>query len=147
MEEKKTYPQGIKWTRQRKDVYHVLEGATEPLSAVQIYNHIEKTENDGNYAISTIYRILTTFEEQGLVNKTNWMGDGTYVYELNRGEHTHYAVCLNCHKRIPLHACPFEHMHVHNHDDHDLEADGFTVISHKLELYGYCSTCNLQQKD
>lgn len=145
MEEKKIYPKGIKWTRQRKDVYDVLEGATEPLSAVQIYNQVEKNRNEGNYAVSTIYRILTTFEEQGMVNKTNWMSEGTYVYELNRGEHTHYAVCLNCHKRIPLHACPFEHMHRHSHEEEELQNDGFTITGHKLELYGYCKTCNLHR--
>lgn len=143
MEECRTYPQGIKWTRQRKDVYDVLESASEPLSAVQIYNQIEKDPKERNYAVSTIYRILTAFEEQGIVTKTNWMGDGTYVYELNKGEHTHYAVCLNCHKRIPLHACPFQHMHVHSHEEEELQTNGFTVTGHKLELYGYCSTCNL----
>lgn len=131
----KKYPQGIKWTKQRKDVYEVLLQATEPLSAVQIYNHIDKTDKSGNYAVSTIYRILAAFEEKNLVNKTNWMGDGTVVYELNRGGHTHYAVCLECHKRIPLPSCPFAHMHL------DQETDDFTITSHKLELYGYCKEC------
>ncbi len=139
----RTYPQGLKWTKQRRDVYDVLLQATEPMSAVQIYNHIEKTDREGNYAVSTIYRILTAFEEKHLVSKTNWLGDGTVVYELNKGGHTHYAVCLSCHKRVPLHACPFEHKHVHqsHEEDEDLEKEGFTVTGHKLELYGYCSTC------
>ena len=148
MEQKNIYPQGIKWTRQRKDVYEVLRHATEPLSAVQIYNHIEKNGTEGSYAVSTIYRILTVFEEKGLVTKTNWMGDGTLVYELNKGGHTHYAVCLNCHKRIPLHACPFEHMHIHSPkegEDIALEEAGFEITGHKLELYGYCKTCKMQE--
>ncbi len=144
MEQKNTYPQGLKWTKQRKDVYDVLRVATEPLSAVQIYNHIEKTDTEGNYAVSTIYRILTAFEEKGFVTKTNWMGDGTLVYELNKGGHTHYAVCLSCHKRIPLHACPLAHMHVHTHaeeEEQELEESGFEITGHKLELYGYCKSC------
>jgi len=141
-EDRASYPQGIKWTKQRKDVYHVLLHANEPLSAVQIYNHIEKTGESGNYAVSTIYRILTAFEEKGLVTKTNWMGDGTLVYELNKGGHTHYAVCLNCHKRIPLEACPFEHMQLpHGQEKDGLDANGFQVTGHKLELYGYCKQC------
>ena len=37
-----SYPKGLKWTKQRKCVYQVLEEATEPLSAVQIYNRIER---------------------------------------------------------------------------------------------------------
>lgn len=131
------YPQGMKWTKQRKDVYEVLLCAEEPLNAIQIYNHIIKqAESSENYAVSTIYRILTAFEEKNLVTKSNWMDSGTFVYELNRGQHTHYAVCLSCHKHIPLHVCPFEHMHMPE------EEGDFKITGHKLELYGYCRDCN-----
>ena len=133
-EQQITYPQGIKWTKQRKDVYQVLLDATEPLSAVAIYQRIAK-DKAGNYAVSTIYRILATFEEHDFVTKTNWMGDGTVVYELNRGDHTHYAICLECHKRIQLPDCPFTHIHL------EQETEDFTVTGHKLELYGFCKNC------
>ncbi len=129
------YPEGIKWTRQRKDVYHVLLTASEPLSAVQIYNRIEH-HKDENYAVSTVYRILAVFEEKGLVTKTTWLGDGTVLYELNTGRHTHYAICLKCHKKIALEACPFEHLHFYS------SPEDFRVTGHKLELYGYCKECN-----
>lgn len=129
------YPEGIKWTKQRRDVFDVLNQAKEPLSAVQIYSRIASGEGDAVYAVSTIYRILNTFEEKGLVSKTTWMGDGTVVYELNRGEHTHYAVCIECHKRVALESCPFAHMHL------DTEAGDFLITGHKLELYGYCKDC------
>ena len=122
-----SYPKGLKWTKQRKCVYQVLEEATEPLSAVQIYNRIEKEHEGSDYAVSKIYRILATFEEHGMVEKTTFMGDGTVVYELNRGEHTHYAVCLECHKRIPLPSCPFAHVHL------EQDTGDFTVTGHKLE--------------
>ena len=131
--ERKNYPQGMKWTKQRKDVYDVLADAKEPLSAIQIYNRIKE-----EYAFSTIYRILTAFEEKDMVTKSNWMDSGTFVYELNRGEHTHYAVCLSCHKHIPLHACPFEHVHLP-----ETEGD-FRIVGHKLELYGYCKDCRVE---
>ncbi len=129
------YPQGLKWTRQRKSVYRILWNAEEPLNAAQIY-HLAEREADGkDYAPSTVYRILTAFEELGLVEKTIWMGEDTAVYSLNRGSHTHYAVCLQCHKRIPLRSCPFAHIRL------DREPEDFTVVSHKLELYGYCRDC------
>ena len=130
-----TYPKGIKWTKQRKCVYQVLLEAKEPLSAVQIYNRVEKDESDASYAVSTIYRILAAFEEKGMVNRTNWLGDGTAVYELNRGGHTHYAVCLDCHKRIQLSSCPFAQVQL------EQETGDFIVTGHKLELYGYCREC------
>lgn len=100
------YPQGLKWTRQRKSVYKVLWEAPEPLSAIQIYQRVAADGADGQYAVSTIYRILAAFEEKGLAEKTVWMEDGSVVYSLNRGGHTHYAICLKCHNRIPCRAAP-----------------------------------------
>ena len=129
------YPSGIKWTRQRKTVYKVLWDSVEPLNAVQIYHLAEKMAGGEEYAPSTIYRILAAFEERGLVEKNTWMGDQTVVYALNRGSHTHYAVCLECHRRIPLQSCPFAHIHL------EKETTDFTITGHKLELYGDCKDC------
>lgn len=129
------YPEGLKWTRQRKSVYRVLWQAAEPLSAIQIYNRLERQEESGEYAVSTIYRILAAFEEKGLLEKTVWMGEGRGLYALTRGGHTHYAVCLECRRRFPLQSCPFSHIHL------EKETEEFTVTGHKLELYGYCRSC------
>ena len=140
-QEQKTYPQGIKWTKQRKCVYDVLREAKEPLNAHQIYHLIVKDQeiNQGacgsNYAVSTIYRILSAFEEQHMVSKSNWMNTGTFAYALETGEHTHYAVCLSCRKHIPLEVCPVDHVHVAN------GSGQFKITGHKLEVYGYCGTC------
>lgn len=128
------YPQGLKWTKQRKDVYHVLLQQAEPISAAQIYELIKMQNKDSEYAVSTIYRILTAFEEKGMIIKSSVIGDETALYEWNRGEHMHYAVCLGCHKRIPLKHCPFEHVHM------DSETD-FEVTGHRIEVYGYCKEC------
>lgn len=137
---KHEYPQGIKWTKQRKDVYNILHDATEPMSAQQIYNKILALESEESYAPSTIYRILSAFEEKQLVRKTTWMDDATVVYELNRGGHTHYAVCLACHKRVPLASCPFAHIHLPE------TGEDFQITEHKLELYGYCKECKNAKK-
>ncbi len=142
-EQEQQYPQGIKWTKQRKCVYQVLSEAREPLSAQQIYLLSGEKAGQDAYALSTIYRILAFFEENGLVNSTTWIGDDTVVYELDRGEHTHYAVCLDCHRRIALHSCPLSVGHFgHRHAEQEEELNGFTVVGHKIELYGYCSACS-----
>ena len=126
---------GMKWTKQRKAVYKVLWETQEPLNAIKIYNLVEQQAAGEEYAMSTIYRILSAFEEQGLVEKEAAMEDGTIYYSLCRGEHTHYAVCLECHKRIPLQSCPFAHIHL------EQETEDFVITNHKLELYGYCKNC------
>ena len=129
------YPRGMKWTKQRKAVYKVLWETQEPLNAIKIYNLVEQQAAGEEYAMSTIYRILSAFEEQGLVEKEAAMEDGTLYYSLCRGKHTHYAVCLECHKRIPLQSCPFAHIHL------EQETEDFVTTNHKLELYGYCKNC------
>ena len=120
------YPRGMKWTKQRKAVYKVLWETQEPLNAIKIYNLVEQQAAGEEYAMSTIYRILSAFEEQGLVEKEAAMEDGTIYYSLCRGEHTHYAVCLECHKRIPLQSCPFAHIHL------EQETEDFVITNHKL---------------
>lgn len=129
------YPEGIKWTKQRKAVYEVLLEAEGPLSAVEIYHKAEEKSGEAEYAISTIYRILAAFEEQDWLIKSNFMNEETYVYELDRGSHTHYAVCMKCHKRVALSGCPFMKMQLPK------AQDDFQITGHKLELYGYCKEC------
>lgn len=136
MKEKVTdYPGKIKWTKQRKEVYHILLAAKEPMSATQIYGRLLQDKTETVHAISTVYRILSTFEEQGFVEAGTFPGDGTTRYEWKRDGHRHYAVCLKCHKRVALHACPFEHLSL------EADAEDFVVTGHKLELYGYCKDC------
>ena len=77
------YPKGIKWTKQRKCVYQILSEAKEPLSAHQIYHQALQMVPEDTYALSTVYRILAAFEENGLVNSTTWMGEDTVVYDLS----------------------------------------------------------------
>lgn len=129
------YPEGIKWTRQRKAVYEVLWEESEPLTPVKLYNLVEQRTPGEEYALSTIYRILAAFEEKGIVEKEASMEDGALLYSLHRGSHTHYAVCLECHRRIALSSCPFAHLKL------EQETEDFTITNHKLELYGYCKNC------
>lgn len=133
------WAEGIKKTKQREDICKVLMQADGPLSAIEIYHRIVQENGQTNYAVSTIYRSLTIFEEKGLVIKSTLMGEDTAVYEWNRGKHKHYAICLKCHKLVPLKTCPFEHIKV------DTSDEDFTVTSHKLEIYGYCNQCRNEE--
>ena len=65
MEEKKTYPQGIKWTRQRKDVYDVLEGA-DALAIVTEWNEFRTPD----------------FQRIKSLMKTPAIFDGRNIYDL-----------------------------------------------------------------
>lgn len=130
------FPADMKKTKQRAEIFRILKCAGEPLSAVDIYNRLlrEGEAETVNYAISTVYRALQAFEEKGYVVKSTLSGSDMAYFEWCLGQHRHYAVCLKCHKMIPLKHCPFEHASID-------AAEDFTVTGHKLELYGYCREC------
>lgn len=134
VEEQKSIWKKLKKTKQRERVYQVLSAAKEPMSVAAIYQEILQSEPDCGYAVSTVYRVLQAFEEQHLVNRTNLPDSDMTLYEWNEGGHHHYAICLQCHKKIPLKECPFHHMSME-------EEDGFQVTGHRIEVYGYCGEC------
>ena len=80
------WPEGMKRTKQREEVYHVLEMSEQPLSAVEIHERLP-----GHYAISTVYRTLTAFEKAGIVSKSTIMDTDVALYALHAGGHQHYA--------------------------------------------------------
>lgn len=129
------WPAGVKRTRQREDVFRVLTEAEEPLTAMEIFRRVITNTQDSTYAISTIYRSLSVFEEKHLIEKSTLMGEDMAVYEWKREHHKHYAICLNCRKKLPLSECPMHSLDICS------DMDGFQITGHKLELYGYCKEC------
>ena len=89
--------------------------------------------------MSTIYRILELFIKHDMVIKTNILNHDVAVYELNRFEHKHYAVCLNCHRMISMDSCPMDEF-IPNLEDKD-----FRILGHKLEIFGYCKIVRLPE--
>jgi len=111
----------------------ILEGADSPLSAMEI---CKLTEQAGNPVwLSTVYRILEFFVKENVIIKTTLTGSDMALYERNRDQHRHYAVCLNCHKVVEMDNCPMDEF-VPNLADSD-----FHVVGHKFEMYGYCKEC------
>ncbi len=133
----KNWPDGFKKTRQRMDIYRVLYEAKTPLSAAEIFNNLLVSSPKEMYAFSTIYRNLLAFEKAGIVVKSVLSTEDNAVYELKQATHRHYAVCLNCHIKIPINTCPFHEI------SHYISTSlpGFEVTGHQLEIYGYCATC------
>lgn len=83
---------GLKVTSPRLKVLEILETA-EPrhLSAEGIYRLL--IDNGEELGLATVYRVLTQFEQAGLVCRHNFEG-GTAVFELTDGSHHDHMVCL-----------------------------------------------------
>lgn len=127
------WPQGVRKTRQRERVIEALAEAARPVTVMDLAALLE--QNGEPVWISTIYRILDTFAELGAVVKTPVPDSGMAVYELGGDPHKHHAVCVLCHKVIHLMNCPLESF------DPKLSEQGFRVLGHRLQMYGYCSGC------
>jgi len=135
MENTKTaWSAGIKRTKPREIVFSILEQSDIPLTALDICAKMDK-QGDSTAWPSTVYRILELFVQKGIVLKTSVMGNDMAVYELNRSNHKHYAVCMNCHKIITMKNCPMESF-IPNIDDEE-----FHVVGHNLEVFGLCKDC------
>lgn len=132
MEEFK-WPQALKRTKSREQVLAILMSAQGPMTALEIF---QQTESEGSPVwLSTIYRILAAFIDHGVILKTAVLENGMGIYELNRNEHRHYAMCVTCNKVIPIENCPMGEFQP------NLKENNFHVIGHKLEMYGYCDAC------
>lgn len=126
------WPRDLKKTRQRACVLSVLDGAETPLCAAEIFRRLG---GDAPVSLSTVYRILDLFTDAHIAVKTVLPESGTALFERDRHEHKHYAICLGCHRMIELRGCPLEEFLP------ELKDDGFRVLGHRLELYGYCADC------
>lgn len=134
MDNKELRRAGLKVTGPRLKILHILEQATERhLSAEDVYRSLLALGED--VGLATVYRVLTQFEEAGLVKRQNFE-DGYSVFELNQGDHHDHLVCIKC-------------GHVHEFVDDVIEKRqqvvakqaGFQMTDHSLTIYGVCVNC------
>jgi len=125
---------GLKVTLPRLKILEVLEkSSNHHLSAKDIYRAlIEQHEDVG---VDTIYRVLTQFEESGIVNKLNFENNQA-VYELSNIGHHDHLVCVKCSKIIEFQDDVIEQHQLQIANKYD-----FQLTDHSLYLYGLCKTC------
>ncbi len=125
---------GLKVTLPRLKILQILEDATEHhMSAEDIYRILLESGDD--IGLATVYRVLTQFEEAGLVVRHHFES-GQSVFEMDSGEHHDHLVCVKCNR-------------VEEFVDELIEARqkdiarkaGFTITDHSLNIYGICSAC------
>lgn len=127
------WSQKLKKTRQREQVLAILEKEKKPITVVEIYHQLQS--QDQAISLSTIYRILNAFYENQIVLKSGQLDNEQNFFELNRKEHKHYAICLDCRKVIPIKNCPLSSFQPNFSED-------FYPMEHKVEFYGYCQKCH-----
>lgn len=119
---------GLKVTLPRLKILEILESSvTRHLSAEDIYKDL--INHDEDIGLATVYRVLTQFEQAGLV-KRHHFEDGHAVFELERGDHHDHMVDIESGKVVEFISEEIEHL------QHQIaERHGFDIVGHSLVLY------------
>jgi Fur family ferric uptake transcriptional regulator len=125
--------EGLKKTQGRNAVLDILTASDKPLTYDEVFLALINKNISVN--VSTVYRILETFVDKGIVSKLNGGENNRSLYELARSEHRHYFFCVSCREMYPINICPLGSL------VEDLKTKQFEVFDHKLEVSGVCSEC------
>lgn len=119
---------GLKVTLPRLKILEILENSsTRHLSAEDIYKDL--IQHDEDIGLATVYRVLTQFEQAGLV-KRHHFEDGHAVFELDRGEHHDHMVDVESGKVVEFVSDEIERL------QHQIaERQGYDIVGHSLVLY------------
>jgi Fur family ferric uptake transcriptional regulator len=128
---------GLKNTQPRRRILEIMDKASDHhMSAEDIYRElIEAGEEIG---LATVYRVLTQFEEAGLVVRHHFEG-GQSVFELDHGEHHDHLVCVKC-ARVE----EFVDDLIESRQQEIAKKAGFAITDHSLNIYGICGDCQKQ---
>ena len=130
---------GLKVTGPRLKILDLFEAhAEEHLSAEDVYRIL--LEQGVEIGVATIYRVLTQFEQAGILQRHHFE-TGKAVYELDKGDHHDHIVCVTCGSVHEFHNPEIEAL-----QDRIAEENGYRIVDHALYMYGVCADCQAKAK-
>ena len=122
---------GLKATTPRRKILELFESSkVRHLSAEDVYKALLAEGID--VGLATVYRVLTQFEQAGLLSRQHFE-TGKAVYELNQGGHHDHLVCLQC-GRVE----EFFDAEIEKRQGDVARQRGFRLHGHSLALYADC---------
>lgn len=123
---------GLKATLPRLKVLEIFQKGTQRhMSAEDVFRVLLEERSD--VGLATVYRVLTQFEQAGILTRSNFEG-GKAVYELNEGQHHDHLVCLDCGK-----VEEFYDPEIESRQNAVAKTRGFEIAEHALSLYAHCT--------
>ncbi|MDX1610516.1 MAG: ferric iron uptake transcriptional regulator [Halofilum sp. (in: g-proteobacteria)] len=134
---------GLKVTLPRIKVFEILQqnqgGDThQHLTAEDIYR--ELIDAGSQIGLATVYRVLSQFEEAGLVHRHHFES-GQAMFELARGKHHDHIVCVQCGKIEE-----FVDDVIEDRQQRIARQRDFDLADHSLVLYANCLRCDKDEK-
>jgi Fur family transcriptional regulator, ferric uptake regulator len=123
---------GLKATLPRLKILEVFQVRRHRhMSAEDVYRELLAEQHD--IGLATVYRVLTQFEQAGILKRSNFES-GKAVYELDEGQHHDHLVCLQC-GRVE----EFFDPEIERRQQSVAEERGFRLQDHALALYANCT--------
>lgn len=130
---------GLKATTPRLKILNLFETSdVRHLTAEDVYKILLADGED--VGLATVYRVLTQFEQAGLLIRHHFEGDKA-VFELNQGGHHDHLVCLQCGKVEEFHDPEIE-----KRQERVAKERGFAIREHSLYLFADCTKPNCPNK-
>ncbi|MCL4800657.1 MAG: ferric iron uptake transcriptional regulator [Burkholderiales bacterium] len=122
---------GLKATVPRLKILELFEkSAVRHLSAEDVYRML--TAEGHEIGLATVYRVLTQFEQAGLLERHHFES-GRAVFELKDSKHHDHLVCLECGRVEEFYDPEIEKRQMRIAKDR-----GFSIRDHSLYLYADC---------
>src|SRR5271157_2598363 len=122
---------GLKATLPRLRIINLFEQSpVRHLTAEDVYKQLLADGVD--VGLATVYRVLTQFEQAGLLVRHHFES-GKAVFELNRGGHHDHLVCMQCGRVEEFYDEAIEKRQVAVAKER-----GYTIHEHSLHLYVDC---------
>lgn len=122
---------GLKATLPRLKILDLFENSNKRhMTAEEVYSLLKEDGQD--IGLATVYRVLTQFEQAGLLIRHHFDSDRA-VFELNQGEHHDHLVCLQC-GRVE----EFYDEEIEKRQKEVAESRGFSIHEHSLQIYANC---------
>ena len=123
---------GLKATLPRLKIINLFEQSpVRHLTAEDVYRKLLAEGLD--VGLATVYRVLTQFEQAGLLVRHHFES-GKAVFELNQGGHHDHLVCLQC-GRVE----EFFDAEIEKRLTKIARERGFEISEHALYLYAECT--------
>jgi Fur family ferric uptake transcriptional regulator len=124
---------GLKGTKPRLAVLHILEEENRPLDVSEIIENLKQHRVNADQA--TVYRIMDSFFKKGLVNRLDFQ-EGKFRYEKTSSREHHHLICESCGKVEDMSDCKID-----DFQKGISEKKGFLIKRHSLEFFGICKSC------
>ena len=125
---------GLKFTPEREEILETVFSLHKHFDVEELYDILRARGK--NISRATIYRTIPLLKESHLIQETLHCTGNTKYEHIYGHEHHDHLICVECGRFIEAMNPQIEKLQKKLANDH-----GFTLLRHKMHLFGMCKKC------